>query len=109
MKKLFISICLLLIGTSFIFADRNPKGEEMVEKFLNYGTYVKLIAKDDDDVNYYYKPQIVSIQVDDDDLEFRMIISVETFGGRDNNEPSFSFSKFNITSDENGNIIITKK
>ena len=106
MKKILI-VSMFLFISSFVFAKPFEGGEEIVEKFFRQGSYVKLIAEDD--VNYYYKPTIVTINIDENELEFRTIIPVETFGGRDNNEPEFSLRKFNISSDEEGNIIITKK
>ena len=106
MKKLVL-ILAVLFTTTLAFAEPWKGGEEIVEKFFKKGTYVKLIA--DDDVNYYYKSTIVTVNIDDDELQFRTIIPVQTFGGRDNNEPEFSIKKFKIESDDDGNIIITKK
>ena len=106
MKKLFVIFTVLLLS-SFAFAKPFDGGEEVVEKFLSKGSYVKVVSKNE--INYYYKQTIASINIDGDKLIFRTVGTVENYSGRDTTEPEFDSKTFNIVTDEEGNIIITSK
>ena len=106
MKKLLIGILFTFISYN-IFAEPFAGCEKLIEDFLQNGTYIKVISKKG--IIYYSKSNVISIDVYDDNLEIRTDAEVESYNGKDTNEPEFSVKKFDINSDSNGNIIVTKK
>lgn len=100
MKKIavLVTVAFLTIGTCF--ADTFAGGEKIAENFLTNGTYIKFIV-DDNNTSYIYKSSgIFRIRLDEDD--FRILY----FDGK---EDVYEISRYNISNDANGNIIISKK
>ena len=106
MKKTILAIGLLIAG-AFCFAEPFEGGTEIVETFFKKGNYIKYISTYD--VHYYNKNVIAHINVDSDEMEIVTTVKVPSWGGRNNVTPEFPTKRFSFESDENGNIIITRK
>ena len=102
MKKLVIGLFILFFST-FCFSEVFNNGEQIVGAFLDHGEYVKII-ENKDTIIYYPKASICYIIIDENDIE---IATSFTENGESNN--SYNIKKWNISSDEKGNIIITRK
>ncbi|MCR5217305.1 hypothetical protein [Treponema sp.] len=100
---------LAMIFTTFVlaFASVVPNSEEIIEKFWKQGNYIKVI-KDSNNICYYYKNSVTGINVDEDDYE---IASMEynVWTSKNGDFTSYNIKKWNINSDDDGNIIITRK
>lgn len=113
MKKLTVMVvaCLLTIGSCF--ADVFAGAEKMIENFMAKGTYIKVVS-DSDNCTYVNKDYVSFIAIDEDDMKiftpktnlFYFYNLVKVTGG---NVAQFDLSSFDITSDDNCNIIITVK
>lgn len=102
MKKLVIGLFILFFST-FCFSEVFNNGEQIVDAFLDHGEYVKII-EDINNIDYFPKVSICYISIDEDDIE--IATSFNEKGGSYN---SYNIKKWNIESDEKGNIIITRK
>lgn len=106
MKKIILSSLVLLVG--FVcFGETFPGGKEIVETFLNKGSYIKVV-QDANNISYTNKDLISSLAIDENDIEIATN-GYNFMTGKNNDSASYNIKKWNITSDENGNIVITKK
>lgn len=87
----------------FVFQKFFNNAEQIVDAFLDYGKYVKII-ENNNNIDYFPKVSICYISIDEDDIE--IATSFNENGGSNN---SYNIKKWNIESDEKGNIIITRK
>ena len=97
MKKLFIAFTILLLST---FAFAKPFDNEITEKFLQNGTYIKIIS-DANNMRYIPKCTIVSLKIHNEDL------TIYTSGTLDNGHSAIELDTrhYKITFDEYGNLI----
>lgn len=94
MKKLLVAVALL-VASSFVFAN-----ERILENFWNKGQVIKVI--ENDEIEYINKSNISIIRTVKGDGWAIGILSVST-------TRSYSSTKYDISSDNAGNIVITKK
>ena len=105
MKKI-IGAFLILLCSSICFAEVFPGSDKIVETFYKKGTYIKYI-KNQNNIYYVPKDTVAAVQVDEKKIVFQW--NDNDAIGNDEDEEEFFFSKWNIESDEDGNIIISKK
>ena len=105
MRKIILLVLVLFAGT-MAFSDVFPNSEKITEDFLTRGSYVKVV-KDKKNIVYISKLTVVAVHIDENDIEIEMCQTDEKQLLGD--VPSYNIKKWNITSDENGNIIITRK
>ena len=102
MKKLFIGLFMLLVS-SVMFAKTFDNNGEVLDKFFQYGNYIK-IELDDSNVQYAPKSAIRCINADEDEIEIFV-----TNEKNDVFKQGYSVKKYKIELDENSNLIIKKK
>lgn len=105
MKKI-ISFLLIFLCTVFCFAEVFPGSDKIVETFYKNGIYVKYI-KNQNNIYYVPKDTVAAIQIDEKKIVFQW--NDNDAIGNDEDEEEFYFSKWNIESDEDGNIVISRK
>ena len=100
MKKLFVAAALLFVST-FVFAN-----ESIVDNFFNKGQVVKIV--EDDKIRYVNKSSIYTIEIAKDEIE---IVSdpYSVFTKVPRTVKTYAAKKYDIVSDDDGNIVITKK
>lgn len=105
MKKI-VSALFIILCSSVCFAEVFPGSDKIAEIFYKKGTYIKYIRNQN---NIYYVPKdtVAAIQVDEKKIVFQW--NDNDAIGNDEDEEEFFFSKWNIESDEDGNIVISKK
>ena len=106
MKKLFIGIVVLLVS-SFVFADVFPNGEKIVVDFFERGAMIKII-ENRNNIKFIAKSTVSGIEIDEDDIEIASI-GYNIMNGKNGDSESYNIKRWNIDSDENGNIIIKRK
>lgn len=106
MKKGFL-LAIMLLVTSSVFCATFDNSEKIVENFWNKGTYIKII-KDSNNICYYYKENVAGLIIDENDMEIYPM-GFDPWTGKTGSVVSFNISRWVFSSDENGNIIITKK
>ena len=97
MKKLLVAV-VLLVASSFVFAN-----ERILENFWNKGQVIKII---ENDVIAYINKSSISIIYTVKGDGWLEILSVSTDHSYDR---SYSSTKYDISSDNAGNIVITEK
>lgn len=107
MKKIFVLMLVSMIAVVSAFAEVFPNAENLVENFWNHGNFIKVV-KDSKNIAYYNKAQISSLRVDEDDMELSTL-GYDVFTGKNNSSASFNVRSWNMESDENGNIIISRR
>lgn len=106
MKKLLLLVLFSLLSVS-VFAQFIPNADKIIEDFYNRGKYIKVI-KDASNLSYYNKDDVRGFVVDEDD--FYVIGSFEAFTGKiEASASNFNIKRWNLSSDDEGNIIITRK
>lgn len=107
MKKLFI-----VLAFSFIlapcFCEVFPNSETLVEKFFDDGDYIKVI-EDSNNIHYLRKDNIACIKIDEDDLEIILPMGYNAWYGKNNDALRYTTKRWSFSSDDNGNILITRK
>ena len=106
MKKLIISFLFLLTSVS-LFADVFPDGEKIVMDFFNYGTVIKII-ENQNNIKFIAKSTVSGIKIDEDDIEIATI-GYNIMNGKNGDSESYNVKRWNIKSDEKGNIVISRK
>ncbi len=107
MKKIAVITAGLILSATVAFAAPLRGSEELIEKFWTKGSYIK-IEKSNNAVVYINKASIAGIIVDEDDYKIASI-GYEVWSGENEGSKSFSSRRWKVESDENGNIIITRK
>lgn len=102
MKKIIILFIVFFFST-FVFSEVFKNGEQIVDTFLDHGEYVKII-ENKKNIDYFPKASICYISIDEDDIEIATSINE-----KDGFSKSYNTRNWTITSDEKGNIIITRK
>ena len=95
MKKLLIAVALL-VASSFVFANESI----VLENFWNKGQVIKII--ENDKITYVNKSSILNIETGKGD-EWWIKISNSVYS------KSYHSKDYDLTSDNAGNIVITKK
>lgn len=91
MKKLLVAVALL-VASSFVFAN-----ERILENFWNKGQVIKVI--ENDEIEYINKSNISIIRTVKGDIGILSVSATRVY----------SSTKYDISSDNAGNIVITKK
>lgn len=100
MKKLLVAAALLLVS-AFVFAN-----ESIVDNFWKNGKVVKIV--EDNTITYVNKSAISIIEIVKD--EIRITNSTYNFQSKANwTLKAYAAKKYDIVSDDDGNIVITKK
>lgn len=107
MRKIILLV-LVLFASTFVFADVFPNSEKIVEDFWKKGSYIKIV-RDEDNVTYMAKVSVAGIEIDEDDIDIAMTGYSIWTGKPGSGNAVFSVKKYNIESDSEGNIIISKK
>ena len=108
MKKLCVFSALLVLGT-LLFAEKWEHGEECVKRFYEDGKYIAY-TRNDNNTYYMDKSDIKMIRVDENDIEiyqslhrawpFNLFVI--------NRHLSFHMNRYDVSNDENGNLIIVR-
>ena len=109
MKKLF-SIILLSLFISFVFAQ-SMSNTSIAETFYEKGSYIKVVPSDNQAI-YINKENITSLYINPVNMiiyTLHQVHKTSDFKYSTDNQLSFFTKEWNITTDKNGNIIITKK
>ncbi len=107
MKKTAIIIAGLILSAATVFAAPIAGSEEVIEKFWKQGSFIKVV-KSLNAIVYYNKASIAGITIDED--EYRIAsIGYDAWSGQTESSTSFSIRRWSFESDEDGNIIITRK
>lgn len=106
MKKFLISFALLVLA-SLGFSEVFPNADKITEDFWTNGNYIKIV-KDKNNICYFYKPCIAGINIDEDDMEIATM-GYNIWSGKNGDTTSYNVSRWKITSDSSGNIIIERK
>lgn len=108
MKKLFC-ICFMLLISSFVFASTQDDFEKVVDTFYTKGSFVKFTksVRNQKRIFVVNKNSIHSIYIYEDRVYF--IFDSEDVIDNHTDEQEIKYSDIDFSSDENGNIIITKK
>ncbi|WP_407427248.1 hypothetical protein [Treponema sp.] len=107
MKKIIFMIGMLFYCTIFFFAQPFSGSENMIEVFISTGSYIKF-NKDKKTIIYVPKNNIIGLSCDDDDFTVSISGKVNWLTD-DKGQVTFSINRYNLKTDENGNIIVTKK
>ena len=106
-KLLMVALVFFALA-AYCFAEKQKVadigGEEIVEKFLRVGDYIKVIESKDN-IEYYPKTYVPKIHFDGEDLDLAIIDGFHYGKG----VCGWSVNKYDIKLDESSNIIITKK
>ena len=100
MKKLLI-VAALLVASSFVFAN-----ESIFDNFWNNGKFVKFV--ENGKITYTNKSIISNIEVEGDDIR---IVTV-AYGTRTRANwtyDTYNTKKWDVSSDDNANIVLKKK
>ena len=106
MKRIILLLFFPFISF-FAFSDVFQNGEIITESFLENTKYVKII-EDDSNIRYITYDSIIYIRIDEDDIKF-ITKGISDGDGKENDDFSFDFSKWNIIVDEKSNLIISQK
>jgi len=106
MKKIVSILAVLVTIATFCFAKTFDDNGKIIDKFLQNGTYVKIVF-DANNISYVSKECISSVVTDEDDL--KLFSSGPILGNKSSLDGSFNVKKWNIVLDENNNLILTKK
>lgn len=98
MKRIVFLSSFIFISTC-AFAAPFKNAENIVDNFFNKGHSIKII-ENENNIRYFSKSTVSMIEVDENDMQFEMF---------DSDSKSYNIKRWNIESDENGNIIITRK
>lgn len=107
MKKIAVIAAGLILSAVAVSAAPIAGSEEIIEKFWTQGSYIR-IEKSLNAYVYYNKDAIAGIIVDEDDYKIASLI-YDVWSGEKEGVSSFSIKRWNVESDSNGNIIITRK
>ena len=99
-----IVLIALLIVSFRLSAEVFNNGEKISETFLSEKKYIKL-CKDNDNVYYIPIDSVIYLCLDEDD--FRIVTKHNSSGSDE--IITCDIKRWNVTTDEKGNIIITKK
>lgn len=105
MKKFLVFA--LLAMSSLGFSEVFQNSDKIAENFWNNGNYIKII-KNKNNICYFYKPCIAGINLDENDMEIATM-GYNIWSGRNGDTVSYNIARWNITADNNGNIIIERK
>lgn len=106
MKKIIIGIVFLFVS-AFVFGEPFKNGEKIVIDFFEKGQYIKII-KDENNISFIAKSTVSGINIDEDDIEIATI-GYNVMTGKNGDSESYNIKRWNIVTDENGNIIISSK
>lgn len=108
MKKIFVLMLVSMIAVVSAFSQVFPNADKIAEDFWERGSYIKVI-KDKKNIVYYGKANVYGFFIDEDDFNILGEFNALTFKPVPGDVAEFGMRKWDISSDENGNIIITSK
>ncbi|WP_303842511.1 hypothetical protein [Selenomonas ruminantium] len=107
MKKFISKIAVVSTTIIMAFANVVPHSEEIIENFWKQGSYIKVI-KDSNNICYFYKDSVAGITVDGDSYAIASM-GYNIWTGKNGDSTSYNIKRWDIKSDDDGNIIITRK
>ena len=104
MKRLLGFVLVMALAAVSAFAEVVPGYEAIIEDFYRRGNYVKIV-KNENNVVYWEKSAVHGFLVDND--EFTVVGSFSAHSGKIGDATNFHTRKWEMTADDDGNIIIT--
>ena len=100
MKKILCVAFAAIVSVAAIFAV-DPKYEKMVQNFINHGNYIKEVYLNGEILYRCGNPKTFGFWITANDKKFEY-----RYGGWSNH---FQFDRWDISADEDGNLIFTEK